>query len=326
MQMIFSPLLQQSICIAAKLKLADLVAQRPQTSQELAAQTGTNEDALRRVLRLLSSVGIFSNREDDTFDLTPIASLLRSDVPDSLYHFVIMNGEDWMWRDVGELMYSVRTGKIAHEKVHGMSSFEYFTANPETGAVFNKAMTSLSKGAVGPIVEAYDFASARKVVDIAGGHGILLAGVLHANPHVQGVLFDLPAVIAGAGPLLEEEGVANRVELVVGDFFEAVTAGADVYMMKHIIHDWDDALSIKILKNIRTAMPVDGKLLIVEMVVPEGNEPSPAKIMDVLMLAVEGGKERTAKEYQALLAAAGLKMTRIIPTKSPYSLVEAERM
>jgi SAM-dependent methyltransferase len=234
-----------------------------------------------------------------------------------------MMGEDWVWQAYGELMYSVKTGGIAHDKVQGMSSFEFFEKNEEVGKIFNRAMTNLSLLSAPAIVEAYDFSSIGKLVDIAGGHGRLLAAILKANPHLQGVLFDLPFVIENAGELLESEGVATRTEKVSGDFFESVPADADAYMMKHIIHDWDDQSSIKILQNIHRAMNEDGKVLIVEMVVPVGNAPSPAKGLDIVMLTIEGGKERTEKEYRELLDAAGLRLTRIIPTRSPFSIVEA---
>jgi hypothetical protein len=222
-------------------------------------------------------------------------------------------------------MHSVTTGGPAQNYVHGMGSFEFFTQNAAAGAVFNRAMTSLSQAVVPAIVESCDFSAIRKLVDIAGGHGLLLAEMLKANPHMQGVLFDLPSVIEGAGALLEKEGVRSRVELATGDFFKAVPSGADAYVMKHIIHDWDDERSIRILKNIGTAMNQGGKVLIIEMVIPEGNEPSSAKAMDLQMLVMESGKERTRDEYRSLLEAAGFRLTRITPTKSPYSLIEGER-
>ncbi len=220
-------------------------------------------------------------------------------------------------------MHSVKTGEIAHEKVQGMSSFEYFEKNEKAGKVFNRAMTNLSQLVVPAIVGAYDFSGANKIVDIAGGHGFLLSGILKANPNARGVLFDLPYVIENAGELIEKEGISNRVELTSGDFFESVTAGGDIYIMKHIIHDWDDTSSIKILQSIHSAMNENGKILILEMVVPEGNEPSPSKMMDINMLVMEGGKERTEKEYRDLLAAAGFRLICIVPTHSPLSIVEA---
>lgn len=322
MQLLFGGLTQQCICAATKLKIADLVAEQPQTITELAAKTNSDKDALYRVLRMLSSVGIFK-QEDDKFGLTPMASLLRSDAPNSMYSFALMIGEDWMWRNWGELMYSIQTGKIAHNKVYGMSSFEFFASNTKAGTVFNNAMTNLSKEAVAPIVEAYDFSGVSKIADIAGGHGMLLSGVLKAYPQASGVLFDLATVIEGANSLLEKEGVRDRVEVVPGDFFESIPVGADVYIMKHIIHGCDDAKSIKVLQNVRSAMKKNSKVLIIEMVVPEGNEPSPSKILDILMIIMQGGKERTEKEYKMLLEAADLNLTKIVPTKSSYSIVEA---
>ena len=324
-QMLFGALMQQNICVAARLGIADLLAEKPQTAEELAAKTETHAPSLYRVLRVLASAGIFAENADQKFELTPLAALLRSDAPNSMRDFAIMMGADWQWRDWGELMHCVKTGETAQKKVHGMGTFEFFAQNAEAGEVFNRAMTNLSQSNVPAIVEAYDFSGIGKLVDIAGGHGILLAGILKANPQVQGVLFDLPNVIEGAGKLLEKEGVRHRIELASGDFFQSVPAGGDAYMMRHIIHDWDDQRSIKILQNIGLAMNENGKVLIIEMVVPEGNEPSPSKILDVQMLVMEGGKERREDEYQKLLEASGFRLTRIIPTRSPLSVIEGER-
>lgn len=325
MQMLSGALLQQAVCIAAKLGIADLLVARPQTVAELASTTKTHEASLYRVLRALAGVGVFAETATHTFELTPLSTVLRSDVPNSIRNFAILMGEDWLWRNYGELMHSVTTGVPAQNYVHGMRSFEFFTHNAAAGAVFNRAMTSLSQAAVPAIVGSYDFSAMDKLVDIAGGHGLLLAAILKANPHLHGVLFDLPFVIEGAGALLEKEGIRSRVELASGDFFKSVPAGADAYMMKHIIHDWDDESSIRILSNIGTAMNPGGKVLIVEMVIPEGNVPSPAKAMDLQMLVMESGKERTQEEYRKLLKAAGFRLTRIVPTKSPYSIIEGER-
>jgi hypothetical protein len=322
-QMILGGLMQKSIWVAAKLGVADLLAEKPRTAEEIAEATDTHAPSLYRVLRLLATAGVFAENSERKFELTPIAELLRSDTPNSMRDYAIMMGEDWIWQAYGELMYSVKTGEIAHNKVQGMSSFEFFAKNEEVGNIFNRAMTNLSLLSAPAIAEGYDFSGIGKLVDIAGGHGLLLATILKANPHLQGVLFDLPFVIEGSGELLDSEGVAGRIEKVSGDFFESVPAGADAYMMKHIIHDWNDEQSIKILQNINRAMNDDGKVLIVEMVVPKGNEPSPAKGLDIVMLTIEGGKERTEKEYRELLDAASLRLTRIIPTRSPYSIVEA---
>jgi hypothetical protein len=321
-QMLWGALVQRSICVATKLGVPDLLAENSQTADELAAQTGANSDALYRMLRMLASIGVFAENAERRFAHTPISALLRSGVPGSMHDIAVMLAENWQWQDWGELLHCVMTGGTAQEKVFGMDSFEFFTKNPDAGAVFNRAMTGLSAAVVPAIVEAYDFTRVRQVVEIAGGHGLLLAGVLKANPQLRGILFDLPSVTAGARELLEREGVADRVELASGDFFKAVPAGADLYTMKHIIHDWDDERSRTILQSIRTAMDPSGKVLIIEMVVPEGNAPSPAKILDLQMMVMEGGRERTAEEYDRLYDSAGFELTKIIPTASPFSLIE----
>ncbi len=322
-QMLFGALIQKGINVAAKLGVADLLAQEPQSAEELAQKTETHAPSLYRILRALASVGVLAEDRDRKFHLTPVGELLRSDTPGSMRDFAIMIGSEWIWQAWNELNYTVKTGGVAHQKVQGMTSFEFFAKNEEAGRIFNRAMTSFTLMSAPAIVEAYDFSGVSKLVDVAGGHGLLLAAVLRENPHLQGILFDLPIVVEGAGELLDKEGVKERVEIISGNFFESVPAGADAYLMKHIIHDWNDTSSIKILNNIRRGIADDGKVLIVEMVVPEGNEPHPAKTLDLVMLTMENGKERTAEEYRQLLAAAGLQLSRIIPTRSPYSIVEA---
>jgi hypothetical protein len=223
----------------------------------------------------------------------------------------------------GNLLYSVQTGKPAWGHVHGAEVFDYFAANPEQSEIFNHAMTDGSQAIAPLVAEAYDFSGINRLADIAGGHGYLLAQILKANPNLKGILFDVPPVIAGADALLEAEGVAERVEKVSGDFFTSVSKGADAYIMKHIIHDWDSMRALRILQNINAAMSPEGKVLLVEVVVPEDNEPHYSKLLDLEMLASPGGVERTATEYRELLAAAGLRLTRIIQTRSPYSIIEA---
>jgi hypothetical protein len=327
MQLIFGALIQRSIYVAARLGIADLLAEKQQTAEELAARTQTHAPSLHRLLRTLASAGVFAEA-GRKFKLTPMASLLRSDVPHSVRGFALMMGEEWQWEAWFELMHSVKTGGSAHEKVQGMGTFEYFAKHPESGKVFDQTMTRLSMMAVPAIAGAYDFSRVRKLADIAGGHGLLLSGILRANPHLQGVLFDLPPVIQGAGALLEREKISHRVELVAGDFFQSVPAGADAYMMKNVIHNWDDERSIQLLRNIRPGIAKDGRILIIEMVIPEGNKPDPSRplklLMDMLMLVNEGGKERTRAEFKKLYEASGFKLTRIIPTKSPLSVIEGK--
>ena len=324
-QFLFGTVVQKSIYVIAELGIADFVNDKPMSAEELAERTSTNAASLYRVLRMLAGVGFFAENANGKFELTPLAALLVKDNPNSMRDFALMMGNDWSWQTVKNLRHSVETGKMAHEKSYGNTSWEYFEQNTEVGAVFNRAMTSNSLAAVAPIVAGYDFSQFDTVADIAGGHGILLSGILKANANTQGILFDIPSVIAGSGEFFEKAGAENRVEKISGDFFESVPSGANAYIMKHIIHDWDDAESIRILINIHSAMNPNGKVLIVEMVVPEGNEPSPAKILDVQMLMFTGGKERTAKEYAELLDKSGFKMTQIVPTHSPMQIVEAVR-
>ena len=322
-ELAFGMKMTQALYVAAKLGVADLLAAGPRHINQLAAETETSERSLYRVLRSLAARGIFQETDPRVFELTPYAEALRSDVPNSFRNGAIFMGEEWLWNVMGQMLYSVKTGKPAWAHVHGADAFDYLADNPEHHEIFNRAMTDISMSAAPAIVEAYDFSPFKTIVDIAGGHGFLLSQILKATPELRGVLFDTEPVIAGAGTILENEGVTDRVELVAGNFFESVPSGVDAYIMKHIIHDWDDELSTKILTNIARVMSTHAKLLIVEMVVPEGNEPHPSKVMDLSMLVLPGGVERTRAEYQTLLAGAGLTLRRIIPTQSALSIIEA---
>lgn len=324
-QMLAAPLVTQALRVVAELGIADLLATGARSIDELAAETGAHAPSLYRFMRALASCGVFVETEGRVFELTPIAELLRTGVEGSMRDLAIFMGADWHWQVWGDAPYSARTGKVAWEHVHGKEVFPYFAENAGAARVFDGAMTSLSKMVSKAVVEAYDFSSIRKLADIAGGHGSLLTAILRANPHLNGLLFDVPQVIAGAQSFVEAEGMGHAVELASGDFFESVPAGADAYMMKHIIHDWDDARALSILRNCHRAMPEDGKLLLVEMVVPPGNEPHFAKIQDLEMMLSPGGLERTEEEYRELFAAAGFELTRIIPTASPMSVIEGAK-
>jgi hypothetical protein len=321
-QLAFGALLTQALYVAAKLDIAELLARGPRPVAELAEETGTHERSLFRVLRSLASVGVFREIEPKVFALTPLAEPLRSDAPGSMRNGAIFMGEAWHWRVWGDLLHSVRTGETAWGHTHGAEVFDYFAVNPEQAAIFNRAMTDMSTGVAPAIVEAYDFSEFGTLADIAGGHGYLLAQILKSNPQLSGILFDVASVIEGAGELLEKEGVSSRVEKVSGDFFASVPS-AEAYILKHIIHDWDDERSVTILKNIRKAMNPGAKVLVVESVVPAGDGPHYSKLLDLEMLASPGGVERTAEEYAALFEQANLRLTRIIPTRSPFSIVEA---
>lgn len=323
MQVVVGCFPSQAVYVAAKLGIADLLKDEPRTTAELADKTNTHERSLYRLLRSLASVGIFTETESKRFALTPAAELLLTDHPGSLRDTAIFMGEQWHWAVYGEMLYSVQTGKVAWEKVHGLEVFPYFQQHPEEYEIFNRAMTSLSTNVLPLLIEAYDFTGVNTLVDIAGGHGTLLSGFLKNTPQLKGVLFDLPEVIKGAPELLEKEGVADRVQLESGDFFEKVPEGADAYMMKFIIHDWDDERSLKILRNIHRDSAPTARILLFEMVVPDGNEPHFSKIQDLEMLVSPGGVERTEAEYRDLLAQAGFELQQVIATKSPFSIVEA---
>ncbi len=323
-QIAFGALLTQALYVAAKLGVADLLAAGPRPVAELAAATETHERSLYRVLRSLASAGVFAEVAPKTFGQTPLSERLRTDAPGSMRNGAIFMGEGWHFNVWANMLHSVRTGAPAWGHTHGSEVFEYFARNPEQAEIFNGAMTDMSVGTAPAVVEAYDFSGFGTLADIAGGPGYLLAQILKANPKLSGVLFDVAPVVEGAASLLEREGVSGRVERVAGDFFRAVPR-ADAYIMKHIIHDWDDERATLILRNINEAMGEDDRVLIVETVVPEGNEPHYSKVLDLEMLVSPGGIERTAEEYAELLAGAGLKLSRIVPTRSPFSIVEAVR-
>ncbi|MEE9593525.1 MAG: methyltransferase [Thermoplasmata archaeon] len=310
----------QMIYVAAKLGIADHLQDGPKSSAQLAKLVEADPRALYRLLRSLASLGIFSQGEEKFFGLTALAEPLRTG--GQMRNWAIMVGARWFWDAWGDLLHSVRTGETAFGHVFGVGPLEYLTAHPEEGQIFNDAMTSGTKKFVEPFLSAYDFSKFKKVVDVGGGHGILVAGLLRTHPHLRAVVFDLPEVIEGARSLLEAEGVLERSRLVGGDFFEAVPEGGDVYVLKHIIHDWDDDRAIAILRNCQRAMGSQGRVLLLEGVLPAGSEPHPGQIADIIMMVMTGGQERTENEFRGLFEQAGLKLARIISTESPISVLE----
>ncbi len=310
--------------VATRLTIADRLAGGPRTAASLASDTGMNEDALYRVLRVLASVGVFEETAPRTFALTPAASLLRSDQP-GLYPMALWLTEPLHFRVYADMMHSVETGQPAADKVVGKPVFEHLAGDQELSAIFNNAMTAFSAQVAPAALKAYDFSGIDVLVDVAGGHGELLMAVLKANPGMRGILFDLEHVLAGAKPRIAAAGLDDRVETASGDFFKAVPAG-DAYIMKHIIHDWDDARAVTILKNIRAAMTkADGRVILLETVIQPGNQPDLGKFIDLEMLMLPGGRERTAEEFAALFARAGFTLSRVVPTESPLCVVEARR-
>ena len=304
--------------------IADQLAAGPRTAAELAKATGTNEDALFRLMRLLASVGIFAETGPRTFALTPASDLLRKDNPRSMHDMAVFIGDPFHFNVYAELAHSLKTGKPAGDRAVGMPVFEYFAKNPGYSEVFNRAMTNLSAAVVPATLEAYDFSGIGTLVDVAGGHGELLMSIMKANPKMRGILMDLGHVVEGAKPRVAAAGLADRVQLVAGDFFKEVPAGGDAYIMKHIIHDWDDERATTILKNIHKAISgKNGKVILLEGIV--SNEPGFSKTMDIEMMALPGGRERTVDEFKALFAGAGFELANIVPTKSPTNVIEARK-
>jgi SAM-dependent methyltransferase len=314
--------LTQAIYAATKLGIADELRDGPRSADDVAKRVGADPDATYRLMRALASNGVLTLRRG-RFRLTRVGQALRSDRDGSMAPFMALIGSPEHWEHWGALLHSVRTGDTAVEKLRGTSIFEYLDTRPEYAAIFNDAMTGVSRMAIDMAVPLYDFTDRKLIVDVGGGHGALLAAVLAKAPQSQGVLFDLPSVILGAGAFLDAAAVSERCTLTGGSFFEAVPDGADAYLLKTVIHDWDDEQSLTILRNIRTAIAPDGKLLLMELLLPEGAPPHPGMLLDLEMLVHAGGRERTASEYADLLARAGFRQTRIIPTAGPLSLVEA---
>ena len=312
-----------AILVAANLGLADLLKDGPLSIADLAEATGTHARSLYRMLRALASRGIFSEDADGRFSLTALADPLRSDAPDSIHNWALFVGSEAELQTWAHLSYSVRTGKPAFEHIFGKGWFDYLDEQPEMAQIFNHLMTGGSTSDAAAIVEAHDFSVYRKIVDIGGGHGALLAHILEQNPQSSGVLFDAPSVIAGATGAIDTQVNQGRAERVAGNFFEAVPNGGDAYVLKYIIHDWNDERAIMILKNCRQAMAENGRVLLVEMVIPAGNAPSPGKFLDLEMLLYFYSRERTEAEYRDLLQQAELELITITPTASPFSILEA---
>jgi hypothetical protein len=312
----------QIVYVAAKLGIADLLEEGPQDVDALARATQTHAPSLYRLMRALAGLGVFVENEAGAYETTTLGRCLVSGSPGALRARAILNGEDW-YRGWGGLLHSVRTGETAFDHLCGVHWFEHMAANPEVAAVFNEAMGSATEGAARAVAEAYDFSGFGTIVDVGGGTGAFLAGILKASPRARGILFDRPNVIAAAAGPLTSAGVADRCDVVAGDFFDAVPGGGDLYILSWIIHDWDDDRSVTILKNCRRVMADDARLLVVEQVVPPGNQPSLSKLYDLHMLALSGGRERREDEYRALLAEAELELARIIPTAVARSVIEA---
>jgi hypothetical protein len=322
LQMLSGFWLSAAIYAAAKLGLADELGDGPKTVDYLAQKAGVNPDALYRLLRALGSAGIFTEAGPRRFALTPLGEYLRSDVPGSLRSYAIV-AKEMGWEPWGHLLHSVKTGETAFHHVHGTGYFDFLREHPDLGNLFNEAMTGFVTANGMAVAAAYDFAPASKIVDIGGGNGTLITAILKKYQKTSGIIFDLPGVIEEAKKKLGSAGLSDRCACIGGNFFKAIPSGADVYVMASIIHDWDDEHAITILRNCGKAMPAGAKLLLVEMVIPPGDTPFFGKLLDLMMLVNLGGRERTEDEYRDLLAAGGFHVTKIIPTKTPSSIIEA---
>lgn len=327
MQLATGYFVARAIYVAADLGLADRLAAGPRDAAALAAETGTDPHALYRLLRALAATGVFEHREDDRFALTPLGETLRADAPGSVRAGVLMFHQPMFWRSWEALRYSVETGEPALDHIFGAPVFQYLAANPEAARHYDGGMTGLNAALLPAIVGAYDFTPFRRIVDVAGGHGSLLAAVLERAPHAEGLLLDLPHVAAVARRTFAQRGLGTRAQAVDGSMFEAVPGGADAYLLKWILHDWDDTACARILRRIREAAPDHARLLVIERVLPERATASAAvrtmMMADLTMMIHLTGHERTEREFRELLDAAGWQLARVLPTACPLSIVEA---
>jgi len=322
-QMIVGSWVTQAIYVAAEIGIADFLAAGPRTADELAREAGMHGASLYRVLRALASIDIFREDEEGRFSLTPMGNLLESDAPGSKRSLARMAGAEF-YRSWSDLLSSVETGGAAFDKVYGIPFFQYMSVNPDRWRIYDAAMTGVHDSETMPVLDAYDFTSFRTIVDVGGGNGLALAAILSRHPETQAILFDLPAVADRAREVVAGSGVSDRCRFVGGDFFDSVPASGDAYLLRHVLHDWDDGEAVAILRNCRDAMQPGGSVLVVETVIPSGNEPCFGKWLDLMMLVV-GGRERTREQYVDLFSAAGLLLTRVVPTAHEVSVIEARR-
>jgi hypothetical protein len=314
-----------SLNVVAKLSVADQLSQGPKHVEDIARVCSVNADILYRVMRAVASIGVFRELDHGRFEQTPMSNVLRADHPRSLRPFIVFFPDPLHFRCYASLMHAVKTGETTVKAALGQDLFEYLEDHPEESETFNAGMVSITRQFIPAVLAAYDFGETRVLADIGGGHGSVVAAILQKYPQMKGILFDMDHVVRGAASYLQSAGVSNRCEVVSGDFFKSVPGGADTYIMKNIIHDWDDDRSIAILKNIRQAFGnrPGGKLLLLELVLTPGNEPHLGKWADIEMLALPGGRERTESEYRELFAKCGFRLNRVVPTNSPSSVLEA---
>jgi O-methyltransferase domain/Dimerisation domain len=310
-----------AVSCLAQLGIPDLLEAGPKSAEELASQIGAQSEPLYRLMRATACVGVLSEGPDGKFSETSMSAVLRSNAKPSLRALAIMGGREWHGRAWSQLEYCVKTGKQALDHLYGQHVFDFFKQYPEEAKIFNDTMTGLSMIDGPAVANAYNFDGIGSIVDVAGGHGVLLSTILAKNPNLRGTLYEAAHVLEGAanGPLMP---VMDRCTLVSGDMFYSVPAGADAYIMKHIIHDWPDEPCVRILKACRKGVNSGGKLLVVDSVIQTGNDFSPSKFLDLQMLIFPGGRERTEKQFHDLFTAAGWRLSRILPTAALDSIIE----
>ena len=323
LELAMGSMVTQAIYVAAELRFAEALVDGPLSPADIAAKVGANEEAVARVLRLLASHGIFEGQQDGTYTLTPMADALRADHPMSMRDIAVLMGHPIHWEDWGHFLDSVITGEPSLPKLRGMGAFEYLEHNPEYGSVFINGMGNMSSTETYPVVGAYDFSQFGTVVDFCGGQGGLLAGILQSAPGVRGILADPRVANNGAVEFLAAQGVGDRVTTHDGDLFDPVVTGGDAYVLKHIVHDWPEEQALQILRNVRAVIQPGGKLLLVEMVPTEDNEPHSGKLVDLWLMLLVGGKERTPGQYADLLSRADFKLERVVETAAAVSIIEA---
>jgi len=316
-----------SMCLysAAKLGIPDLLSDGPKPVSVLASLAQCHEDRLYRVLRALVSAGVFEEVAPRKFGLNPAADTMRSDAEGSTLPLVLWMADPFHFRNYAELLHTVKTGEITFDHIYGKPIFDYFPEDTEEAGTFHDAMTMLSNMVVPAVLKSYDFSGIGTLLDVAGGHGAVLCAILERYPQMRGMLFDMDTVVDGARKNIAQHGLSDRCDVTSGDFFKSVPEGADAIIMKHIIHDWDDEKAVLILQNCRKAL--SGKkgatILLVESVIPAGNEPHLGKFIDIEMMVFPGGRERTEEEFRQLLSSAGLRLNRVVPTEAPLWVVEA---
>lgn len=311
------------VYVAARLGLADYLAGGPKSAAELAEATQTHAPSLHRVMRALAGLGVLSEDDNHRFALTPLGGALKTGAPGSARSTILALAGEWWWRGWEQFDYSLATGGTGMQKAFGMSVFEYLASHPQDASYFNEAMVGFHSDEPPAVASTFDFSPFGTVVDVGGGTGNLLATILDRHSGVRGTLCELPHVVNAARTALEARGLGDRVAVASIDFFKDVPPGGDAYILSHVLHDWTEAECLTILGNCRAAMKAGGRLLIVETVLPAGNAPHPGKLLDIAMLVMPGGQERTEAEYDALLSKAGFRLMRVVPTPSAVSIVEA---